>query len=311
MDCLALLASCIEEEGGAIAPALADPVERKQLERLQQIGALLPSRARTIICPRCEAHSVRVITAGSALCVGCGKVVLAAQDLQRLAPDGEWLRRRIAQALGLPVGPPWPLVPGQLWRLGDLGRAGARRRILYGERLRSSRTGRALHAVWPSLVGQGPAILLTTTAPDDVFLPGLPVSVVPLASAFQVRGTGLVVAGPVWEGILDEASLGNDDGRHGPFGREFRTVLLPGETEPVALTPTQSALLRVLWELSGERIEREALLRRAKVDLDKPIVAFPQSKYPQAHRAYRALVCSNRQGQYWWARDVAADTAKL
>jgi hypothetical protein len=165
--------------------------------------------------------------------------------------------------------------------------------------------------VWPSLVGQGPAILLTTTAPDDVFLPGLPVSVVPLASAFQVRGTGLVVAGPVWEGILDEASLGNEDGRHGPFGPDFRTVLLPGETEPVALTPTQSALLRVLWELSGERIEREALLRRAKVDLDKPIVAFPQSKYPQAHRAYRALVRSNRQGQYWWARDVAADTAKL
>ena len=41
MDCLALLASCIEEEGGAIAPALADPVERRQLERLQQIGALM------------------------------------------------------------------------------------------------------------------------------------------------------------------------------------------------------------------------------------------------------------------------------
>ena len=293
-----------------IAPVLADPVERKQLERLQQIGALVPSRARTIICPRCEAHSVRVITAGSALCVGCGKVVLAAQDLQRLAPDGEWLRRRIAQALGLPVGPRWSLVSGQLWRLGDLGRAGARRRILYGERLRSSRTGRALHAVWPSLVGQGPAILLTTTAPDDVFLPGLPVSVVPLASAFQVRGTGLVVAGPVWEGILDEASLGNDGGRHGPFGREFRTVLLPGETEPVALTPTQSALLRVLWELSGERIEREALLRRAKVDLDKPIVAFPQSKYPHAHRAYHALVRSNRQGQYWWAQGGAVDAAE-
>ena len=304
MDCLALLASCIEEEGGAIAPALVDPVERRQLERLQQIGALIPSRARTIICPRCEAHSVRVITAGSALCVGCGKVVLAAQDLQRLAPDGEWLRRRIAQALGLPVGPSWPLVSGQLWRLGDLGRVGARRRILYGERLRSSRTGRALHAVWPSLVGEGPAILLTTTAPEDVFLPGLPVSVVPLASAFQVRGTGLVVASRVWEGMLDEAQHRSDDGRRGPFAHDFRTVLLPGETDPVTLTPTQSALLRVLWELSGERIDRQALLRRAKVDLDKPIVAFPQSKYPQAHRAYRALVRSNRQGQYWWAPEV-------
>jgi hypothetical protein len=108
----------------------------------------------------------------------------------------------------------------------------------------------------------------------------------------------------VWEGVLDEASLRNDDGRHGPFGRDFRTVLLPGETESVALTPTQSALLRVLWELSGERIERGALLRRAKVDLDKPIVAFPQSKYPQAHRVYRAVVRSNQQGQYWWAHEA-------
>ena len=100
MDCLALLASCIEEEGSAIAPALADPAERRQFERLQQIGALVPARARAIICPRCEAHSVRVITIGSALCVGCGQVALAAQDLQRLLPDGDWLRRRIAQALG-------------------------------------------------------------------------------------------------------------------------------------------------------------------------------------------------------------------
>lgn len=39
MDCLTLLASCIEEAGSAIAPALADPAERRQLERLQEIGA--------------------------------------------------------------------------------------------------------------------------------------------------------------------------------------------------------------------------------------------------------------------------------
>lgn len=301
MDCLALLASCIEEEGSAIAPALADPVERRQLERLQQIGALVPARARAIICPNCEAHSVRMIAAGSALCVGCGQVALTAQDLQRLAPDGDWLRRRIAQALGLPAAPAWPLVSEQVWRLGDLGRAGARRRILYGERLASLKTRHALHAVWPSLAGEGRVILLTTTAPDHVFLPGLPVSVVPFASAFQIRGTGLVAAGPVWEGMLDEALQRGDDGRRGPFAQDFRAVLLLGETDPVALTPTQSALLRVLWELAGERIDRQALLRRAKVDLDKPVQAFQRQKYPHAHRAYRALVRSNRQGQYWWA----------
>lgn len=304
MDSLLWLASCLEQGRTAIAPTLADAGQRRRIERLKHIGALAEARARTVICPRCEAHGVEVIAVDKAVCEDCGPIALTAEHFRRLTPDVNWLRRRIVQALGLVEGAAWELVPGRVWRLGNVGHAGQRRRVLFGQRINDMAVQRTLLAMWSTHVGDIPTILLTTTAPDRVFLSGLPVEVVPLASAFHIRGTGLAMSGPVWEGMLDEAPQRNDHLRRGPFGRDFRTVLLPGETDPVALTPTQSALLRVLWELDGERIEREALLRRAKVDLDKPIVAFPQSKYPQAHRAYRVLVRSNRQGQYWWAFEV-------
>jgi ribosomal protein L37AE/L43A len=303
MEILDLLAACLEQERTTIALTLTDGVERAHLERLQQCGALRLTRAPVVICPSCASKTVRIIAVGAGSCEDCGLVHLGPQDMQRLMPDGDWLRRRIAQALGLAAAPHWPIVPGQVWRLGDVGRAGARRRVLYAERLLRPETQRALHAVWPTLVGERPAILLTTTAPDRVFLPGLPMSILPFAAAFRLRGTGLVADDAVWGGLLDAAPPSAEAVRHGPFAHDFSDVLLPGESEPIALTPAQAALLRVLWELSGERIERQALLRRAMVDLDKPVVAFPRSKYPQAHRAYHQLVRSNRRGQYWLPRD--------
>lgn len=121
---------------------------------------------------RGEARSVRVLAVGKAVRAECGPVTLQPEHMQRLAPDGNWLRRRMAQALGLAAAPPWPVVSGQVWRLGDIGHASARRRILYGERLARPETLRALHAVWPSLVGEVPTILLTTTSPERVFCPG-------------------------------------------------------------------------------------------------------------------------------------------
>jgi hypothetical protein len=304
MDCLALLASCIEEEGGAIAPALADPVERRQLERLQQIGALVPSRARTIICPRCEAHSVRVITAGSALCVGCGKVVLAAQDLQRLSPDGEWLRRRIAQALDLAGESAWVTVPGRVWRIGDIGRASERHRVLFGQQLADVMVQRALLSVWATHVGDISTTMITTTSIDRVFLPGVRVRLVPLAAAFRVRGDGLVADEPVWAGVRAAVPTIAGQARHGPFALDYRDVLLAGESDPIPLTRSQAALLRVLWEQAGVSIGGPLLIRMAGLELEKPIDAFPLNKYPEANRAYRALVSSDRRGQYCISRNA-------
>lgn len=49
----------------------------------------------------------------------------------------------------------------------------------------------------------------------------------------------------VWSGLVSE------DRRmpavpSGPFAHDFSEVLLPGDTHPIALTPVQTALLRVL-----------------------------------------------------------------
>jgi ribosomal protein L37AE/L43A len=99
MTLLELLAACIEQGRTFIAPAMAEEATRKRLDRLHKAGALVRVRARAIICPQCEANSVRVIQVGAGLCRACGQVALAAEDLQRLAPDHDWLHRRMAQAL--------------------------------------------------------------------------------------------------------------------------------------------------------------------------------------------------------------------
>ena len=77
MELLELLGTCIEQGRTAIAPTLSDGMEHERLERLRQLGAMTPARAQAVICPRCEARSVRVITAGSAFCAECGQVALA------------------------------------------------------------------------------------------------------------------------------------------------------------------------------------------------------------------------------------------
>ena len=99
--------------------------ERERLDQLQKMGALVSTQARAIICPRCEAHSVRIMAAGSAFCVDSGPVSLSPRDVQRLMPDGDWLRRRMAQALDLAGEQAWMMVPGRLWQIGDIGRANA------------------------------------------------------------------------------------------------------------------------------------------------------------------------------------------
>ena len=309
MDALVFLVSCLEQGRTAIAPVLVNSTQRRHLERLHAMNALVQVRAKAVICPRCEAHSVRVIAEGRALCVDCGEVALVEEDMRRLTPDGDWLRRRAMQALGIAPASPLPVVPDRIWRLGDVGRAGARRRILYGERLSHAEAQRALHAAWPTHVGKISTILLSTTPAEHIFLPGLPVVVVPLTSAFRIRGTGLVADGPVWEGVLGVTSQPVADRRQGPFSHDFGSVLLPGESLPIALTPAQSALLRVLWEQQGAPMHRDTVIARARLDLDKPVQAFPRPKYPEANRAYRHLVRSNRQGEYWWAEEWAESTS--
>lgn len=301
MDSLVLLASCLEQGRTAIAPTLVDAGQRRRLEQLQQIGALVQARVRAVICPRCEAHSVRVITPGSALCAECGQVALALEDMQRLTPDGDWLRRRMAQALGLAGELAWPIVPGRVWRIGDVGRAGARHRVLFGQQLADVMVQRALLAVWPTHVGEISTIMITTTSVDRVFLPGVRVRLVPLVAAFRVRGYGLVADEAVWACVqaMVPATTTASQARHGPFANDFSTVLLPGEADPIALTPAQASLMRVLWEQQGTSMRCGILLSRANVGVEKPVQAFQKQKYPDANRAYHSLVRADRQGRYW------------
>ena len=306
MELLELLASCIEQGRTAIAPTLVGPLERERLDRLQRLGAMTFMPAQVIFCPHCEIRTVRVIAVGSGFCIDCGLVNLTTKDTQRLAPDGDWLRRRMAQALDLVGEPAWTLIPDRVWRLGDLGRADRRHRVLFGQRLADIMVLRALLSAWPSYVGEIPTILVTTTQPERVFLPGVQVRSVPLAAAFRVRGDGLVADDAVWASVQSPLPSNAGPSRHGPFAHDFSDVLLPNESEPIPLTRSQAAILRVLWTQDGEPINRALLIRKAGLEVEKPVDAFPLNRYPEANRAYRTLVSANRRGWYWLSRAAAS-----
>lgn len=302
MDSLLWLASCLEQGRTAIAPTLADAGQRGRIERLKHIGALAETRARTVICPWCEAHGVEVIAVDKAVCEDCGPIPLTVEHFRRLAPDGEWLRRRMSQALGLVDESAWPLVPGRVWRLGDVGRAGRRHRVLFGQRLGEVAVQRVLLTLWPTHIGDIPTILVTTTQQERVFLPGVQVRSVPLAAAFRVRGDGLVADEAVWAGMQSPLTSNTGLSRHGLFAQDYSDVLLPGEAEPIPLTRSQAAILRALWEQAGVPISGPLLIRKAGLELERPIDAFPRNKYPEANQAYRVLVSSDRRGRYWISR---------
>ena len=88
---------------------------------------------------------------------------------------------------------------------------------------------------------------------------------------------------------------------HGPFSSDFRSVVLPGESEAIGLTPKQASLFRVLWKQAGARLSGETLMRQIDSDGDKPVEIFKKTTYPEAHRAYRVLV-RNQDCRYWLSR---------
>ena len=277
MDLLELLATCIEQGRTAIAPTLVSPIERERLDQLRQLGAMTLAPADVIFCPHCEVRTVRVLAVGSGFCIDCGLVSLTAKDTLRLAPDGDWLRRRIAQALGLAGEPAWVIVPGRVWKIGDVRSAAQRRRVLFGQQLTDIMVLKVLLAAWPTHLGETQAVIVTTSPPDRVFLPGVPATLVPLPAAFRLLGGGLVADKAVWAGVAAVGGLSATLRRHGPFSHDFREVTLPGEETPIALTPAQAAIMRVLWELEGASIDRKTLMRRAGVALDKPVDAFARN----------------------------------
>lgn len=96
------------------------------------------------------------------------------------------------------------------------------------------------------------------------------------------------------------------DSVHGPFSSDFRWVRLQGESDPIELSPAQSAVFKALWNFGGQPQEAHVIMARAGLNSDKPIDVFKVKKenkgdarYEGAHRAYKGLVKTNqRAGTY-------------
>ncbi len=99
---------------------------------------------------------------------------------------------------------------------------------------------------------------------------------------------------------------------HGPFSVDFRWVTLKGWAHgAIQLSDGQSAIMKLLWEANGAKVER--VMQKVGTESDRPYDLFklkPHEKGVPEHEgplfAYRALVVASRSGSYAIPRDKAA-----
>ena len=154
------LAMYLDQGDDAIAASLLDLEARGQLMQLHKVGALKPiASTAPLICPACETFPARIVGPGEAQCPACGQVSGQPEDRLRLRPDAAWVRKRIAQALGIVGFAHQVIIAGRVWWLGDVGRGCQSRRVLSGLRLGAVDVQRELHAVWTALSVPRPGAL--------------------------------------------------------------------------------------------------------------------------------------------------------
>lgn len=100
----------------------------------------------------------------------------------------------------------------------------------------------------------------------------------------------------------------------GPFSADFRWVALPDWPHgTIRLTPAQTAVFEALWSFEGEPRAAERIMRRAGLDIDKPIGAFTvkarDKGKPEAEGtlfAYRVLMAAQRREGLYSIRQESA-----
>lgn len=302
---LALLSAYVDECATAINPSLIPRNQRGAFDRLVGFDALKRSHRglRLAVCPCCEEIPLQVGHDSVQRCPNCGPIHHSHNDLLRVEPKLDWLLKRLAQALTISRSVmPREILKNHAWFIGDTGYGSKLRRVIFARGLASPAVMKNLLLEMPKHAGTAAVIIVTTTDPS-LMMPILRAEILYLPHAFRLHGGALIADAPILDGVLSTALTDHTASiTEGPFIDDFRRVLLDGEKEPIPLTKLQGAIFRELWRLNGNRIDSEKLMKKCHGE-GKPSDAFKPSKYPDANRAYKSLVKSERtKGEYWMPR---------
>lgn len=300
--------------GGTVRQAAMSPRDVASLPTVGRALKQATANQRVIVCPDCDQHAGEISMdpcGGGRICCcpECGPVPIAGTDLVAWKLDEEWFHRSLRRALDIQSHDGVVELAGGVWRLGDarhspviLARDLARlwHEPSVFERVRTAKA--ATRVITPKHVQvRGKAF-------DDV----AGVEWLPLEEKFMLHGDGIsYIDGG--DGSAMVRAVDPSVPVHGPFSEDFRWVTLKGWSHgPIQLSDSQSAILRVLWDLNGRKIARDRLMAKAGVR-SNPYAIFGVKKGEKGkpeHEgplfAYNALVLSGRSGDYSLPRDKAA-----
>ncbi|WP_409708011.1 hypothetical protein [Caldimonas sp.] len=299
-------------QGSTVRQAAMTPREVASLKGLGR--ALKPAAVsqRYILCPSCDQHSgeVRADPRSGRICCcpDCGPVTVDGSDLAAWKLDEDWFQRSLRRALDIQSHDGVVALADGIWRLGDARQSPV---VL----------ARDLTRLWhePSVLGRVRSAKAATRviAPMCVQVRGNPfddgagVEWMPLEERFMLLGDGISYIDSGDRAAMFRA-VDPSVPVHGPFSEDFRWVTLKGWSHgPIQLSEGQSAVLRVLWGLSGAKIMRERLKDKAGIE-SNPSDIFklkthekgrPEHEGPKF--AYKALVDVTKGGEYSMPRDKA------
>lgn len=257
-----------------------------------------------VLCPHCQQHRAQVWGDGRGgrmcRCPDCGPVAVDAADGAAVALDEDWLRQKMRLALGIESRDGIDDLGDGVWRLGDARRCP----VLLARDLT-----RVLHE--PALLERvrvaGGDIRVITPEPRTTrgspF--GAGVEWLALEERFTFYGGGItfIATSPsVPPAVVDPTTPVN-----GPFSADFRWATLPEiQSTPIQFTDGQAEVFKALWAFKGVEVDGEQVMKRARLDSDKPIDLFKikakdKNKPGPAARlaAYGALVVTQqRAGLY-------------
>lgn len=289
----ALACRLFGDEEPALESAMSD-TERGALASLSDLRAVKKHKVdlRFVLCPYCQLQRGQVVQSGNGLacqCPDCGLVPVDEVDRRAWRFDPDWLIRKLRAALDIPSQQGVVPMTSNMWQIGDH----QRRPVLLARSLdlvlqRPSLQGRARGKSIPWLITPKPLRDI-----EDDPLAGA-ATWLPMEERFTLYGGSLSFIVP---GAAVDEPLDTTEAVNGPFSADFRWVHLPGETEPIALSPTQAAVFGALWHFGGQPQEAEIVMSRARSSSSKPIDVFKvksekrgNPKYEGPLRAYEKLV---------------------
>lgn len=303
--------------GTPILRAALSPRESAALPALGQAVKPTALDQRFVLCPYCHQHRAQVWGDGhqgrTCHCPECGPVAVAADDAVALRLDEDWLRRKLRLALSIESRDGIDALGDGVWRLGDSRCSPV---LLARDLIRLWREPALLERV---RVAGGPIRVITPKPRETRGAPfGPAVEWLALEDRFAFYGGGISFIGATAEPQASPASDPTTPVK-GPFSADFRWVTLPDWPHgPIRLTEAQAAVFDALWSFKGEPRTADQIMRRARLNSDKPIDVFkvkardkgkPEAEGPLF--AYRALVVvQGRQGLYSMPCAAAATAAR-